>query len=203
MKQIQKDILVGCCLGDISFDVFHSTGKARFQMFHSLKQEDYLRHKYLIFEEYCKSSPKYRDGKYKGIFFNTVLSEEIYEFAKMFFNGNVRGVPQNIEDLLTPIGLAYWFCDDGTSCYAISKRVKNIKSFVKLCTDRYSENDVLRLIEVLKYKFNVNAKTFSPPSRKGTEIYIGLNDSVKFFDIIEPFIIPSLKYKVKRPYTKI
>ena len=203
MNEIQKEVLIGCSLGDISDDVNYSTKKARFQICHSVKSEEYVRHKYDIFKNYCNSEPKYRYSKYNNIYFNTTMYTEFYEFAQMFFNGNIRGVPQNIEELLTPRSLAYWFCDDGTSCYVAAKRVVNVKSFVRLCTDRYNEEDVLKLIKALQNKFEISSKIFSPPSRRGLkEIYIGLNDSQKFFDIIEPFIFPSFKYKIKRPYIK-
>ena len=32
----------------------------------------------------------------------------------MFYNSNQKFVPNNISQLLTPIGLAYWIMDDGS-----------------------------------------------------------------------------------------
>lgn len=201
LNSLQKEVLAGCSLGDISFD-YQISGKARFQMCQSVKYKTYLLHKYEMFKDLVKSEPKVKDEKrkYPSIYFNTMLDEDIGSFAKMFFSENIRGVPQNIEELITPRSLAYWFMDDGTSQYPNSQRLKNKKSYVILCTDRYSEKDVDLLISMLKNKFQINSKKKTSPSMEGRiRIYIGTGEADKFFDIIEPFMFADMMYKIKRP----
>ena len=53
-------------------------------------------------------------------------------FTIELFRAEVKIIPLNIGELLTPIGLAYWFMDDG---YAE-------RSGYMLCTDSFSEFEI-------------------------------------------------------------
>ena len=201
MNDFQRQVLIGCCLGDISFNVFN-TQKARIQMCQSVKYQEYLNHKYMIFKDLCSTPPVVKvNDKYPSIYFNTVLSEELYDFSKLFFNEGIRGVPQNIKDLLTPISLAFWFMDDGTSSY-IAKRPRQLfrRATIMMCTDRYSISEVELLVDALNTKFGIDCHRVSSPSMNGrNRIYIGTKSAQKFFDIVEPYIPPIMRYKIKRP----
>ena len=54
-------------------------------------------------------------------------------------------IPSNIFDMLTPLGLAYWICDDGT----FEKKTQA----VILCTESFDLDGVKLLQEVLVDKF--------------------------------------------------
>jgi hypothetical protein len=56
-------------------------------------------------------------------------------------------VPINIFNLLTPLSLAYWIADDGSW--------NKVSKYVILCTDSYTLEEILKLIEVLNTKFNL------------------------------------------------
>ena len=203
MNKIQVETLIGCCLGDISIQNV-SPKKSRFQITHSIKNKDYVEHKYEIFKDLCNTPPKEKDKKYPVMYFNSISNEEIKQITDMFCkSGNIRGVPQNIEELLTERSLAYWFMDDGTSTYnSLTPRMVNRNATIQLSTDRYTKEEVELLISALKNKFNINSKLKNSQSMGNRfRIYIGTKDTQKFFDIIEPFIVQSMKYKIKRPYT--
>lgn len=199
MNKIQKEILIGKLLGDAHISKISDT-KARFQIAQSDKQSEYVEHLYEIFKDLCGTAPKYNVGKYTTVYFNSLSSEELLDVYRMFINDNVKGVPQNIKEILTARGLAYWFMDDGTSYYAKGRQSKNIKSSVLFCTDCFTKDDVELLIDTLKENFNIQSSLSKPPTRKGYRIYIGTREAQKFYDIIEPFIIDSMRYKIKRPY---
>lgn len=201
MNKIQYETLIGTLLGDAYLTKISSI-KARFSIGHSDKQRDYLEHLYKVFEDLCGTAPKDNKGKkYTTVYFNTLSSKEIFEVYNLFVKDGVKIVPQNIEELLTARGLAYWFMDDGTSCYvSITNRLKVRNSTAMLCTDAFTKNEVELLIKVLQDKFGIECNLNHPKSRKGYRIYIGTKSAQKFFDIIEPYIIDSMRYKIKRPY---
>lgn len=213
MENFQKEVLVGCCLGDISISSNPNVRSARFQICHTNKQKEYTDHKYDIFKSLCSTPPKTRSEKYPVRYFNTLSREDIYEETKMFWQENIRRVPQNISDLLTEVGLSYWYMDDGTCVYinpSIRKKIRN--SVIQLSTDRYPKEDVELLIETLKDNFNINSTIKHSPSmvckdgRKRYRIYIGTNETPKFLDIVEQHIfdnVPCMAYKIKRPYSII
>ena len=204
MTNFQKEVLIGCCLGDISIGICSELKKtARFQICQSKKFEEYAYCKFNIFKDLCKTEPKEKDIKYPVIYFNSQSSAELYDFLTIFKCNGKRGVPQNIHKLLTPVSLTYWFCDDGTSSYIpLSKRLRTRSSIVILCTDRYTEQEVELLIKTLWINFKINAKVKHSPSMKNRfRIYIGTNDTERFYDVVEPFMPPSMMYKIKRKYT--
>jgi hypothetical protein len=52
-------------------------------------------------------------------------------YYDLFYPKGIKTVPQNIADLLTPLGLAYWICDDG----------KFVASGgLSLCTNSFNQN---------------------------------------------------------------
>lgn len=201
MNKIQEEVLIGCCLGDISIGKI-SNSTSRFQITHSIKQSEYVKHKYEIFKDLCGTPCKERGIKYPVMYFNTLGSKAIKIITDNFYNGEVRGVPQNIKDLVTSRSLAFWFMDDGTCSYvSVGCRLKTRNSVIILCTDRYSKSEIELLIDMLKTKFNINSKIKTSKSMKGRmRIYIGTKDTQRFLDIVEPFIVPSMEYKIKRPY---
>lgn len=58
--------------------------------------------------------PYKRTGKtYKSIYFMTLAFPCLNEFYDLFFKDKVKIIPENLDKLLTPVGLAYWIMDDG------------------------------------------------------------------------------------------
>jgi LAGLIDADG DNA endonuclease family len=67
-------------------------------------------------------------------------------------NRFIKGLPSNIYELLTPLGLALWIMDDGYW-----------NNTVYLCTDNFTLDEVNKLIIILESKFalktTINTKT--------------------------------------------
>ena len=57
-------------------------------------------------------------------------------------------MPFNIEELLTPVAIAHWIMGDGYYD----------EGCLKICTDNFSRDEVLKLIEVLNYFKIKNSK---------------------------------------------
>src|SRR5439155_14606808 len=90
-------------------------------------------------------TPDKRTGKvYSNMYFNTYALPCFVPLYEDFYVGGQKVVPANIGDLLTPLGLVYWICDDGSW----NKRGK----FVTLCTNSFSLEEVELLINVLNSK---------------------------------------------------
>lgn len=59
----------------------------------------------------------------------------------------IKFVPWNIEELLTPLGLAHWIMGDGSFS----------DNCTFICTDNFTKQDVERLTKVLGNKFGIKA----------------------------------------------
>lgn len=116
--------------------------------------DKYLLHLYNLFESYCMQAPRVhtrppdtRTGKiYSRIMYQTYTLPCFNEFYTLFYPDGKKIVPSNIGDLLTPSGIAYWICDDGT----LSK-----DRAVVLYTNSFSIEEVQLLVSVLTDKFNL------------------------------------------------
>lgn len=102
-----KEILIGSALGDHHIRKRHSNTSLHFKQ--SIQNESYILHLYILFQEFCKMTPKIKDAKLKNkthqsIFFDT-LTYEAFNYYDLFYNK--KRVPSNIEELLTARSLAF------------------------------------------------------------------------------------------------
>lgn len=145
--------LIGHLLGDgyLLRNKTKTTGKlnnTRFCFAQSVAHFDYFYFVYDIFKPFCQG-PVYNynrssklTGPFSGLQFNTLVFPCFSFYHDLFYNeAGVKIVPQNIRDLLTPIGLAQWIQDDGS----YHKR----DNILTLCTDSFSELDIDLLMSVL------------------------------------------------------
>ena len=96
----------------------------------------------------------------------------------------MKVVPYNIYDLLTPVALAHFIMGDG-----------GFKSKgIFLCTDSYSIQDVVRLMNVLIIRYDLRCTLHK--SNENYRIYISRNSVGKVLEIVKPYLIPSMYYKV-------
>jgi hypothetical protein len=119
-----KDILIGLLLGDanVQKDKRVIDGNARLRFEQGTVHKEYLVHLYTKFSPFCPQEPIIRElqpnkrtGKvYSAIWFNTYSLPCFNEFYNLFYLDGIKIVPQNIAELLTPIGLAYFISDDGS-----------------------------------------------------------------------------------------
>lgn len=102
----------------------------------------------------------------------------------LFYN-NKKIIPEDIYNLLDPIALAHWIQGDG----------KFDRSGLILCTDSYSIQDVLRLINVLIIRYDLKCSIHNP--KKGHyRIYISKKSIPKLRKLVLPYIVPSMLYKL-------
>jgi hypothetical protein len=165
LTKIQKEILIGTLLGDSNLQTFSKNKKSyRLRFLQSFNQKDYIDHLYEIWKNWVLTPPKiskYLDKRtnkeYSRISFNTKTDPVFKPYGDMFYkqdkesNKLIKILPNSeiLSELLTDRGLAYWFMDDG------SRVSKNVKS-MRICTDSFTEEEVLILINILKIKYNLN-----------------------------------------------
>lgn len=131
--------------------------------------------------------------------FNSKALSAISELHRLWyvFNPDTQNftkiVPLNIEELLTPIGLAMWSMGDG---YWDTHNNTHI-----LRTDSFTLMEVELLIKVLKDKFYLNA-TVQRRIKSNKEIcwrirFSSKTDNIsKLISLIKPYFIKSLLYKL-------
>ena len=107
---------------------------------------------------------------------------ELYE---LFYVNGKKIIPANIADLITPLSLAYWICEDGAY---------HVGGGLKLCTNSYSIQDVTRLKDVLISRFGLICTIHK--YRGEPTIYISKKSMDKLRSIVKPHMAPSMLYKI-------
>ena len=199
LNKQQEEIFYGIILGDlhvtryyrkidkgISYRLYFEQGN---------NHKDYLQHLYKVYGKLVKTPPKQKtNGNW---YFHTLTLRDAAICEKLYRN-NVKRIPSDLFDHLTPLGLAYWFMDDG------SIKSKESKG-VYLNTQSFTHKEVLFLCNGLKRKFNLNVWP-SPCYEKGNlhytkknilyyQTYISGHSYEILRDLIYNYIVPSMQYK--------
>jgi hypothetical protein len=98
-----------------------------------------------------------------------------------------------IKDLITPISLAFWYMDDGGRAYYKNKRSLTDMACI-LNTQSFTVKEVKLLISILNTKFNLN--TFIAYNKKKPIIYIPNKNYKIFYNLINPYVIDTFRYKL-------
>lgn len=95
-----------------------------------------------------------QEGTYTSYQFFTVTLPYFTDLHKSWYkkdeNRNIKILPYNIKELLTPIALAYWISGDGT--------YKKDRGQIIICTDNFTKKEVELLISILNEKFGIDSK---------------------------------------------
>jgi len=108
----------------------------------------------------------------------------------LFIKDGKKIIKEDLFFYLSPIALAYWIMSDGVST----------KYGLTICTDNYFVTEVVRLINILIIRYDLNC---SIHYCKGLpRIYIKASSLNKLRTIISPHIIPFSIYKLQKGKTK-
>jgi len=172
------------------------TFNSRFQYAQSTIHIDYFFYIYNIISNFCSVKPFFYKKWHKvhqqfdfGYYINTITLPCFNYFREIFYVNNIKIVPNDIYNLLTPIGLAFLIMDDGS--YHIKYKL------LVLCTDNFTHSDVLRLMHVLQIKFKLNCRI----ERKKTNlrIVVKANSMYRLRILVKDHIHPSMMYKLGLP----
>ena len=198
LTTLQWEASIGLMLGDASLQTQNKGKTYRMKFEWSDKSKPYLLHVYNLFYEWVLSNPhKKARLSPKGNLvvnwgFQTISHEAFNPLAKLFLNNSKKGILDSlIMDYLTERGLAYWFMDDGGKL-DYNKNSKN-KSLV-LNTQSFTEEEVEKLSNGLKAKFQLDC---SVRANKGKKVIVINNNTYPlFYDLVNPYIITEMKYKL-------
>jgi hypothetical protein len=188
----EKEVVLGTILGD-SHIAMLKTG-ARLEMMHGEKQKKYIFWKYCELPSFVSAQPhrlEICDKWSHKVCIEWKFSTKVHSFfttlREQFYPKDKKIVPSNISSLLiSPLSLAVWFMDDGgrrNDCYGL---FLNTLSFTK------TEQEMLQ--ECLRKNFSLDSRLHWV--QDGYRIYIPSASARRFCEIVYPYIIPSMQYKL-------
>lgn len=186
----QREIVIGCILGDGYLRKLPGRRDAFLEVNHSIKAKEYVDWKYRELKDFVKSPPKSRKqnkGMWKQAYrFFTRQHKEFTELWEKFYKEGKKVIPRGFT--LTPLSLAVWFMDDGS-------RTK--KGDVYLNCQQFDFSSQRRLLHALRL-LGIRARMNKDGKHYRIRIY---KESLPaFFQTILPYIHPSMQYKIPEEF---
>lgn len=175
----QRSLIVGTLLGD---GAMRCKANALIEVNHSLEQRSYVDWKYQLLRSLVGTPPRQRSGNGGRIAyrFTTLSRPELTPYYWAFYRDNRKIVPML---KLTPLAMAVWFMDDGSKSYRA----------LYLNTQQFSADDQQRLIEFLATQWRIRSTLNRDKSYY--RIRIAVESVSTFRKIVEPHVLPELRYK--------
>lgn len=191
IKQYQKDLIIGTVLGDGCLYKDSPNGMFKLSFGHCEKQKEYFLWKIQQLDPFINTWRKNIDNRGNSVMYqtSTICHQELNQIANMFYDSSrIKHIPENISELMTPLGLAVWIMDDG---YLKNKR------YISLATMCFTMQEHETIKKMFKDKFDIDARI--KPYKYKTKDYIETNfsfeDSVKISNICKEHIVECMKYK--------
>jgi hypothetical protein len=188
----EKEIILGTLLGDGHIAMLKTD--ARLEVAHSDKQKEYVEWKHRELKRFTLAQPsevriydKRSNKTYLQWRFKTRVNNYFTLLRNVFYPQGKKIIPKNINFLLnSPLSLAVWFMDDGGRRNDCHGMFLNTLSFTE------EEHEILR--ECLKRNFSLETRIHW--IQDGYRIYVPSKDAKHFCELIHPFLIPSMYYKL-------
>jgi LAGLIDADG DNA endonuclease family len=189
LTSMQREILVGILLGDAHLETQNDGQTYRLKIEQSEHHRTYVEHLYRVFEDWVLTPPQARQKRSAGSesinwWFQSVSHPAFRFYAQQFYRQGKKCVPKLIHRWLTPLGLAYWFMDDGSSNWRESK-------VLLLNTQGFEKNEIERLSNVLESKFGL--EVYLRKQSEGWQIAIAGSARDKFEDLVFPHLWLDMK----------
>ena len=185
----EYQVILGSLLGDGHLCKKFENSGVILSIKHCEKQKEYVEYKQnilknnscLVYKQQCYDD-RFKNPNYINYGFYTYSSISLIDMYNRWYNP-IKHIC--IEDFkkINGLGLAIWYMDDGSKC-------KDGGGIIS--TNCFSLEELEQVKNILYSKFNINIHIYNTTNT----IYIPASDFNKFKILIEPYIIPCMKYKL-------
>lgn len=204
MNKEKRALLLGMLLGDGCLKTKpHKLGDGtmanyyEYVICHSVKQEDYLRHKLGLFHSIMGGKePKvsYEIKEHSSCRFSR-CHKSFRLFKKyLYSNSGKKFFSKRVLNYLTPHAIAMWYMDDG--CITANRYNGVPTSYEMRIYTYFSEEEADNCIEYFKAKWNISVKKRHYMKRGQFNLIFNTVESKKLEALIGQYIIESMAYKL-------
>jgi LAGLIDADG DNA endonuclease family len=201
LTNLQEQLILGSLLGDGCLHIGKQRNKENidvsFNEGHGDPQKEYIAYKaeilgVNIYTGIVKNGYKPGNG-YNHITYKN--SAELKRLAEFCLNNGRKTISKEWVDKLTPYSIAIWFMDDGSSSFIHTDKSRGVVA--KFCTMSFNKDEHILLQNKL---LELGIETLISPAPAGTKLQLVVRAKSinKLMDLIEPHVLPSLSYKIKR-----
>lgn len=191
LPSYQKSVLIGILLSDghLASSKPHENPHLTFKQ--GMKNSRYVWFVYSILCHYCNTYPTLvKNDRYGQISFSLYFRTRglpcLNELRSIFYIDKRKRIPENIYNLLTPVALAHLIMGDGSAK----------EHGLIICTDSYELIDIIRLMNVLMIKYNLDCRLrYHTPTQP--RIYIREHSMPILRNLVKPYMDETMLYKLK------
>jgi biotin operon repressor len=193
LNETQTQIILGSLLGDAMIE--HRWANGIFKETHSIQQLAYLEWKMNILRPALGGHMHYRKRRRGNgplldyAVYSSLARPQLNPFYEMFYGSTKKNLALQILDRLRALGLAVWFCDDGTNLH---------KCACDICTQgfSYEENELMANWFFTRMLIKVEVRSKKTPHGIRYLLHFPRKSAERFFQIINPFVHESMRYKI-------
>lgn len=193
-----------------------SNGMFKMRIEHSIKQMEYAMHKEQILYSFGYTaktgvwSPK--TGKNVGKDYYRIdvhVHKNMQTAHKWCYNKGRKAIDKALLRQLDEVSLAYWFMDDGTA--KVTKYIQKPThryyyetpktNAYLFCNNNFSYDENTLFSLWLKERFGINSKVINGGNNSFEVAIYSISDKDRFRDVVYPYIVPSMQYKINNPHT--
>jgi len=203
-----KEILYGTLLGD-GYIFGNDRYTKRFGFFQSEEKKEYVEYLAKLLEtRFKKINILKKNAKERWnakIQYGFQIGDKYFNhLQKVFYKRKRKRVTQKILSSLTPLSLALWWMDDGSLTLVNRKYKDRIRAGnggrrLTLCTHSFNlkEHKIIQKYFIDRWNIHWIIKKDCGCYC----LYSGINEGIKFLEIIFPYIIPCMFYKIYLNYS--
>lgn len=194
-KKEKRSILIAMCIGDGHIHKCLRSKSASLKIQHSIKQKDWITTKYdwtiSLLGGFKPTLKEFNNSGYPRIRFQKA-HRYFRVLRKWLYHNNDKIITRKILNYLDLRGLAIWYMDDGgLSAKKINDKIHAYEMFLN--THETKENNQV-IIDYFKEVWGIQ---WTQVKNKGSyRLRMGTKEAKKFTTLIEPYIIPSMQYKI-------
>jgi len=190
-----KQFILGSILGDgylVKIDNIYKESRISFG--HGLKQKDYCKYKHSLLDKYNLAGKfryysnydyRFKNNLNENYTFKSLTNPLFTKYRNLFYNKEGKKyINREVIKDLNEFGLAIWFMDDGS---------KSLSGY-NIYTCSFSIKDVLFLKQFIEEKFGL----YCTYCKSTNSIYIKKKSVEKFTNLIKPYTITSMLYKLHK-----
>lgn len=195
-----RSAIIGMVAGDAGIRQQKGCRSVSLRIVHSIKQKEYLEYKRDIlqnlFKEWEIPIHLFNNSGYPGVRLETRNHPRLRTIYKWFYRDRKKMVSKRVLEYLTPIGIAIWYMDDGSLSF---KRREGKIHGREVHLNTYCSLEEAKVIQ--GYFREVWDVSWTIVPNKGLfRLRMGAKEAQRFFKLIEPHVIPVMRYKIDLKY---
>lgn len=191
----QYEILCGTLLGDSTLEFYPNIGQRspRLKCEHGMQQKEYIEHLNAKLSSLGTSIKenhrvdKRNNKHYISYTLRSLANPNFLSLHSILYNNGKKIISKQLLSYFTIKSLAYLYMDDGYYH----------QDTALICTDCFSEEDLNIMSNFIKEKFDLSFSVVCHGKNHGKRLRLLHKDYKKFCDLVSPYIIESLRYKIK------